>query len=81
MQRFFSFALAAAVVSLTGSGPAFNSDDAMVVERGTRAFDGVIEHAETYIQPADGFDIGALLAAAHGAPPPICALAAQAVRN
>jgi len=81
MQRIYSFALAAAVISLTGSGPAFNTDEAMIVERGTRAFDGVIEHPETFVQPADGFDIGALLSAAHGAPLPICALAAQAVRN
>ena len=81
MQRFYSFALAAAVISLTGSGPAFTTDDAMIVERGTRAFDGVIEHPESFVRPADGFDVGALLTAAHGAPPIICALAAQAVRN
>jgi len=81
MQRTYAFALAAAVISLTGSGPAFDSDEAMIVERGTRAFDGIIERPEALVQPADGFDIGALLAAAHGAPPVICALAAQAVRN
>ena len=81
MQRIYSLVLAAAVMSLTGSGPAFNTDEAVIVERGTRAFDGLIERPETFVAPADGFDVAALLNAAHGAPPIICALAAQAVRN
>jgi HEAT repeat protein len=81
MQRFFSFALAATLVSMTGSGPAFTMEEGVVVEHGTRAFDGLIEQPDRFVAPADGFDVGALLAAANGAPPVICSLAAQAVRN
>ena len=81
MQRFFSFALAATLVSMTGSGPAFTMEEGVVVEHGTRAFDGLIERPDRFVAPADGFDVGALLAAANGAPPVICSLAAQAVRN
>ena len=81
MQRIFSLVLAAAVVSLTGGGPAFTSDEPLVVERGTRAFDGIIEHIAAPGETAAGFDVAALLAAAHGAPPIICSLAAQAVRD
>ena len=81
MQRFFSVALAATVVSLTGSGPVFNVDEAVTVSRGTRAFDGIIEMPDARDVSSETVDVAALLTAAHGAPAMICSLAGEGIRN